>query len=391
MNQPLVDRLKSEFVSHFGVLQAPLLVFAPGRINVLGEHVDYNDGIMLPAAIDKGIYLLVCPRTDSKVVLHALEFNESVTIDLTKSMTKSSVDWANYLIGVMAQFEKLEISIPGFNLVFAGDLPIGAGMSSSAAVETGMAYVLNQLTQANLPTKQLVLMAQKAEHEYAGVMCGVMDQFASMMGQKDRVVMFDSITLEHEYLLADLGEYCFVLLDSKVKHSLASSAYNTRRQESARVLQTIKGTFPKVLNYRDATLDQLYKVKDQLDKVHVRRGKFVIEEIGRVNSAKEAFNSGNWRQLGALMNATHQGLSKEYEVSCPEMDFLWELAQKEPAILGARMMGGGFGGCTINLMPTNKAQEITKRILTTYHDKFGIEGDTYTVHLSDGTHQLNLD
>jgi len=391
VNQPLIDQLKETYHAHFGALTAPMLVFAPGRINVLGEHVDYNDGTMLPAAIDKGIYLLLSPRSDRQAVIRSLAFSESVTIDLAKPMARSSVAWANYLIGVMAQFEKLDITIPGFNLVFVGDLPIGAGMSSSAAVETGMAHVLNQLTQANLPTKQLVLMAQKAEHEYAGVLCGVMDQFASMMGQKDKVVMFDSITLEHEYLSADLGVYRFVLLDSKVKHSLASSAYNTRRQESAQVLKIIKAAFPSVLNYRDATLDQLYKVKDQLDEVHLRRGKFVIEEIARVKSAKAAFNSGNWKQLGALMNATHTGLSNEYEVSCPEMDYLWELAQQEPAILGARMMGGGFGGCTINLMRADHAVEITKRILKTYQEKFGIEGDTYTVSISDGTHQLSLD
>jgi galactokinase len=391
VNQLLINQLIEAYQAHFGTIGTPMLVFAPGRINVLGEHVDYNDGIMLPAAIDKGIYLLVVPRTDRQAVIRSLEFNESVVIDLDKPMAKSSVAWANYLIGVMAQFEKLKLTIPGFNLVFAGDLPIGAGMSSSAAVETGMAYVLNQLTKANLPTKQLVLMAQKAEHEYAGVLCGVMDQFASMMGQKNKVVMFDSISLEHEYLSADLGDYRFVLLDSKVKHSLASSAYNTRRQESAKVLQTIQAAYPNVQNCRDATLDQLTSVKDQLDEVHLRRGKFVIEEIGRVKSAKMAFNSGNWMQLGALMNATHTGLSKEYEVSCTEMDYLWELAQQEPAILGARMMGGGFGGCTINLMRADQANAITARILKTYYEKFGIEGDTYTVSISDGTHQLILD
>lgn len=385
MNQELVTQLEETYHRRFGVPSHLVRVFSPGRINVLGEHVDYNDGIMMPAAIHLGVYFMAELRNDHQIKLYSEMFDEEVTVRSNEPIQKNRVSWANYLLGVVAQFQNKGISVPGFNLAFQGDLPVGAGLSSSASLENGVAVLLDHLTQSGLSRVESALMAQKAEHDFAGVMCGIMDQFASMLGKKDHLVVIDSSDLSHELVPIRMDGYRFVLIDSKVKHSLASSAYNIRREESAEALVAIRRVFPHVSGYKEATIDQLNSVFGDLPPNVYARGKFVIEEIARVRLAVEALRNKNIPDLGALMNATHVGLSQDYDVSCPELDFLVASSQKEPLVIGCRMMGGGFGGCTLNLIRDLDSTDTFERICHDYLQEFGHRPEIIEVEISEGT------
>lgn len=389
MNEIKLKNISDQYAQLFDLTGEETVVFSPGRINVLGEHVDYNDGIMLPAAIDLGIYLIGQEREDHSVNLYASEFKESVTVDTSKKVEKGNVSWANYIIGVIAQFQKRNIDVPGFNLVFEGDLPIGAGLSSSAALECGIAAFIDHITNSYIDKIELLKMAQKSEHEYAGVQCGIMDQFASMMGKKDHLILLDSASLDFEHLKIELDEYRFVLIDSHVQHSLASSEYNLRREECSKVLSTLKARNNKVESFRDCTLDMLSDIIDEIQPVLYKRGKYVIEEMGRVMQVVKALDQKDMSKLGELMYETHLGLSENYQVSCKELDFLCGITLDYDQVLGSRMMGGGFGGCTLNLIEKNAADIITHEIATAYKKKFKINPTIIPVNLSSGTTILN--
>lgn len=362
-------------------------ILSPGRINIIGEHVDYNDGFVLPAAIDKYVCFAIAESGTSQCTLVALDLDKSYTFDLNTELVPVADMWANYILGVVAP---LKNQLKGFNITFSSTIPMGSGLSSSAAVECGAAFALNTLFDLGLSKEQLAKLGQQAEHSFVGVKCGIMDQFASVFGKANQVIKLDCNTLAYEYYPANLGDYCLVLLDSKVKHTHLTSGYNTRRDEVKTGLQIIKHAFPEVNTYRDCTLEQVETVKDSLGDTRYKRCSFVVNEIQRVGEAVQALTSNDFETLGKLMNSTHEGLSVDYEVSCDELDFLVAQAQNIPDVLGARMMGGGFGGCTINLLKKSALLKLEDEIQLAYKKRFGIDLEVYQVAISEGTHLYKL-
>lgn len=361
-----------------------LTVKAPGRINLIGEHTDYNEGFVMPAAIQKAATVYIEKREDSTIHLFAEDIQESYTLNLD-TVTKSSKDWANYIIGVIAQFQKV-VTIPkGFTLRLKSDVPIGAGLSSSAAIECAVAFAINELFSLGLDRMQLTKMAQKAEHEYAGVLCGIMDQFASMFGKKDQVILLDCKTMHYQYYPLKLANYDIVLLDTQIKHALASSEYNTRRAECEQGIVMIQQKYPTTKSLREVSMDMLNECVDssQMTKVY-NRCKYVIEEIERTQAAAKDLQEGQLAAFGQKMFATHDGLSLLYEVSCPELDFLVKEVKDNPNVIGARMMGGGFGGCTINLIKKEATASVVQKLVASYHKTFQKNLLSYEVNIDDG-------
>uniref|UniRef100_UPI001A9784FE galactokinase n=1 Tax=Sabulibacter ruber TaxID=2811901 RepID=UPI001A9784FE len=298
-----------------------------GRVNLIGEHTDYNEGFVLPAAIDKEIYFAIAPNGTQEMRAYSFDLNEKGTFSL-EQVEPTQTAWANYLLGVVAQLQKAGHAVPGFDLVFGGNIPMGAGLSSSAAVECGLAYALNHLFGYGVEKMDLVKMAQKAEHEYAGVMCGIMDQFASMFGKRDHVVRLDCRSLEYQYFPFDMREYRLVLCDTQVKHSLASSEYNTRRQECETGVAILQKHYPQIHSLRDVTLEMLAQHQAEFDPVVYRRCTYVVQENLRVEEGCLDLERGDLEAFGQKMFASHQGLQHDYEVSCPELDFLAEKAKE---------------------------------------------------------------
>jgi galactokinase len=358
-------------------------ILSPGRINIIGEHVDYNDGFVLPAAINKYVCLAIAETGSSLCTLVALDLNKSFTFDLNTELAPLEEMWVNYILGVVAPLKK---QLKGFNLVFSSTIPIGSGLSSSAAVECGAAFALNTLFNLGLSNEQLAKLGQQAEHTFVGVKCGIMDQFASVFGKQNHVLKLDCTTLAYEYYPANLGDYCLVLLNSKVKHTHLTSGYNTRREEVEAGLKIIKNSFPEINTYRDCTMEQIVAVKDRLGETLYKRCSFVVQEINRVGEAVEALTNNDFETLGKLMSATHEGLSADYEVSCDELDFLVNQAKNIPEVVGARLMGGGFGGCTINLLKRSAVSKFENEVQVAYKARFGIDLDIYKVDISEGTH-----
>jgi len=362
----------------------PVLVRSPGRINIIGEHTDYNDGFVMPAAVDKAIYFAVKPNNNGLYRFHSFDYNEDYRTDKER-IDPCEVPWANYLLGVVAQFAKDGKEIPGFDCVFGGDIPVGAGMSSSAAIETGIAYALNTVFDLGYDKLTMVKYAQKAEHEYAGVRCGIMDQFAVLFGKNHQAIKLDCRTLSYDYAPIKSDDYLFVLVNTGVKHSLASSEYNNRRKECHTGVQILQQYYPEVEALRDATEDMLREHQLEFPPVIFDRCQYVIQENMRVLFAVEALGKGNFETLGELMYKTHAGLRDLYEVSCDELDVLVEIARGVNGVLGARMMGGGFGGCTINLIARNKREEFKKSMLRKYKTPEGKPPDIVEVEVTSGT------
>lgn len=359
----IINNIQQKFEEKFQ--EKPLIIRAPGRVNLIGEHTDYNDGFVLPAAINKAIYLGMSARADDRIELVSIDLKESYSGQIDK-IEQNDQHWTLYILGVVDQLQKSGIKVGGFNCVFSGDIPLGAGLSSSAALECGVAFGLNELFSLGLEKLQMVKMAQCAENEFVGVQCGIMDQFASMMGKKNAVIQLDCRSLDYTYNPIEMEGIDIVLFDSCVSHSLASSEYNTRRQQCEQGVRLIRQKYPEVNTLRDATQEMLDElVKDQ-DPVVYRRCRYVVQENRRLLEGCEDLKRGDVAAFGEKMFATHEGLSKNYEVSCPELDFLIECVKDHPAVLGARMMGGGFGGCTINLVRKEAIPDLIKEVAEKY-------------------------
>lgn len=377
--------MRKEIEKHFRERynEQPLIVRSPGRINIIGEHTDYNQGWVLPAAIDKAVYVAVSARTDGRYSLHSVGFHETIEGELAD--IRPTQNWSTYLLGVVDQLLQKGYPVRGFNLVVDGDIPIGAGLSSSAAVECAAIFALNELFQFGIPKLELVRMAQQAEHQFAGVKCGIMDMFASMMGQKDRVIRLDCRSLEYQYEPLPLTGYSLILFNTNVKHSLASSAYNERRQQCEQGVYWVQQSIPAAMSLRDISIEQLKQYVLPKDALVYQRCRFVVEEIQRLADACVDLEQGNLSALGKKLLATHDGLSNDYAVSCPELDFLVNAVRNDNRVLGGRMMGGGFGGCTINLVESSYVNELTEKLSRTYRDAWQLELTPYKVRIEDGT------
>jgi galactokinase len=385
MNTFAASVLKS-FAENF--TGSPKLYFSPGRINLIGEHIDYNDGFVMPAAIDKGIYYAINENQTDTIHFYALDFGERYSISIED--IKINDGWRNYVLSIVNEVRLLGIAIRGFNCVFGGDIPRGSGMSSSAAVEGGLAFALNEMFSIGLNRVELALLCQRAEHNFPNVQCGIMDQFANMMGQKDQVMLLDCKSLQHQYFPLSKEGYKIALINSKVHHSLAAGEYNIRRKRCEEGLAILSKLLP-VHSFRDiATVDEMKIGIDSMPGEVYNCCKYVVEEIGRTQLAAELLQSNDMKRFGKLMYATHEGLSELYKVSCAELDFLVDQAKQCPAVIGSRMMGGGFGGCTINIVEEDGVADFIAQTIQAYQQQFNITAEVYIVETSDGTKEIAI-
>ena len=363
----------------------PILVRSPGRINFIGEHTDYNDGYVMPAAIDRQIVAAIDFSIDPHSTLYSVKHNEFFSFHTSDPARVKSPLWANYLLGVVKRFLDEGHAVKAFNCVIDGDVPTGAGLSSSAALECSFAFALNHLQGFDIPKLKLVQIAQWAEHNYAGVMCGIMDQFASLMGQEGKAFVLDCRSLEYKYFPVDLSETSIILCDSMVKHSLASTEYNTRRRECEEGVSILRKYYPDVNSLRDASIQMMEDHFAAFPRKVYDRCSYVIQENKRVLDASRDLDNRDLISFGKRMYETHHGLSELYEVSCDELDFLVEQAREIPAVIGSRMMGGGFGGCTINLVAKKDVPDFVRKITDAYRSRYKVEMKVYDVSISNGT------
>lgn len=348
-----IEHVRSRFKKHFND-EVGSVYASPGRINLIGEHTDYNGGFVFPGAIDKGMVAEIKVNGTDKVRAYSIDLKDYVEFGLNEEDAPKA-SWARYIFGVCREIIKRGGKIQGFDTAFAGDVPLGAGMSSSAALESTFAFALNDMFNLGIDKFELAKIGQATEHNYCGVNCGIMDQFASVFGKEGSLIRLDCRSLEYKYFPFKPVGYKLVLLDSVVKHELASSAYNKRRQSCETAAAAIRNNnHPEVEFLRDATMDMLKEVKDQISAEDYMRAEYVIEEVQRVLDVCDALERGDYETVGQKMYETHHGMSKLYEVSCEELDYLNDIAKK-CGVTGSRVMGGGFGGCTINLVKIGRA------------------------------------
>ncbi|HEV8081523.1 MAG TPA: galactokinase [Chitinophagaceae bacterium] len=380
----VASRVNDIFIENF--TSTPHLYFSPGRINFIGEHIDYNDGFVMPAAIDKGICYAIALNNTDEINFYSVDFNEKLLIN-TRGIKKMT-GWRNYVLGVVNEFQLLKKEVKGFDCVFGGNIADGAGISSSAAVEGGLAFGINELFNFRLNRKELALLCQRAEHNFPGVMCGIMDQYANMFGKKHHVILLDTRSVEHQYFPLKLEEYEIVLINTKVHHSLASSEYNVRRKECEEGLGILKKE-KGINSFRDIkSAEELLPFKNKMGEKVYDRCLYVVEEILRTQEAAKLLQQNNLTEFGRLMFETHKGLSKLYEVSCKELDFLVEKAKENKAVIGARMMGGGFGGCTINIIKKESTEDFLADATGAYRKEFKIDAEVIKVQIGDGTNEI---
>lgn len=383
MNTIVIEKVTAVFREKFQ--QDPLLIFAPGRINLIGEHTDYNEGYVFPAAINKGIYLAIAPTAENHSNIIAIDAKKTLKFSMDKIRKRNYNTWKNYILGIVHELQTKGIQLSNVNAVFGGDIPVGSGLSSSAALENAFAFGFNELFNLGLDKMTLTQIAQKAEHNFVGVQCGIMDQFASMFGKKDKALLLDCKDLSYTIHPLHLKAYELVLINTNVSHSLASSAYNERRAVCEQVSKLLN-----INSLREATLEDLHTIKDQISTPAYQQATYVIEENQRVLDAAKALESGDITRLGELLFLSHKGLSEQYLVSCEELDFLVEKARNHTAVIGARMMGGGFGGCTINLVRSTQKEIFLSEIQQTYFQQFNNHCSVYEVTTSNGTQIITL-
>ncbi len=363
----------------------PLLVKAPGRINLIGEHTDYNNGFVLPAAIDKYIYFALSEAENtSTCCIYSMDKEQHFKFSLDSFEPLPAGSWQNYILGVVSELQKAGFEVRAFQLVFGGNIPEGAGLSSSAALECGLAKGLATLFNFSIDNSQLALIAQQAEHNFVGVKCGIMDQFASLNGRKDQVMLLDCESLNINYFPLLLEEYSLVLCNSNVTHELASSQYNVRRSQCEEGVTKLQKYDNSIQSLRDVSLEFLQKHQSVLDSTVYKRCHYIITENQRVHAFCEALQEKRFEEAGELLYKAHAGMQHEYEITCPEIDFLVESTKELPEVLGARMMGGGFGGCTLNLMRGDFKKDFTHIISERYKTKYEIDPTIFEVNIANG-------
>jgi galactokinase len=369
------------FQSHFST--TPLITFAPGRINLIGEHTDYQEGFVFPAAVEQGIWVGIQKNNQTVCRLYSVDFDQEFSFELEAFSPKKG-HWATYVMGMVALLQQAGYPIAGFDMVIGGDIPVGSGLSSSAALSVAIGTAISALFNFQIPKKSIALYGQKSEHLFAGVKCGIMDPYASAFGVKGTALLLDCRSNTHEEVSAEFGDYALILVNSKVKHSLADSAYNKRREACEESVRILAPHFPGINTLRDIPLTDLDKVEELLPSELFPKAKHLITEISRVHLAAEALKAHELKLFGDLLKASHQSLSKDYEVSCPELDFLAEKSWQLDGVLGSRMMGGGFGGCTINLVKNTAIADFEREIAASYAEKFGIQPDFIRVKIGAG-------
>lgn len=382
----LVKHVSSDFKSRFD--KEPVLVESPGRVNLMGDHTDYNDGFVLPAAIDKKIVLGISPNEMDKVRAFSIDMNETVELELNNP-EQSDKQWANYVKGVICEIREKGYSLNGFDVVFSGDIPIGAGLSSSAALEGALLVGLNHIFDLDLSKTEMARIGQLTEHHHVGVNCGIMDQFVNLHGAENSVLKLDCRSLEYEPFPFERDDIKIVLCNSKVSHNLAYSEYNIRRAQCEEGVEVLRKYDADIQNLRDVSREFLEEQKNEMKKVIYQRCKFVLDENERVLTACKHLTENDFEAFGQCMFESHEGLSKEYEVSCKELDLLVETAKEQAGLYGARMMGGGFGGCTINLVKEEQVEAFQKEISKEYRNRTGIEVEMYVTQIASAVNIIH--
>ena len=381
MKKELINKIKNIYKKNFS--ENFLLVDSPGRINLIGEHTDYNEGFVFPAAIDKSIVAAIGKSDSGSCNLFATDLGETYEFIPKDIKSIPNGDWRNYIVGVVGELEKEGISVPAFNYVFGGNIPKGAGLSSSAALENSVVFGLNELFNLGLTKREMIFISQKAEHNYVGVRCGIMDQYASMFGEEDKAVLLDCRTLESKLFPLEFENHQVVLINTNVSHNLVDAEYNDRREVCEKVAALANINF-----LRDATEDLLLKVKPQLSEVEYQKALYIVQENERVLKAGQMLEEGNLEAFGNLLYRAHNGAQHQFKISCKELDFLVEKAKENPKVIGARMMGGGFGGCTINIVQKDTLDDYLEETTNAYKAKFGISCSIYFIKISQGTHLI---
>lgn len=382
MESSVLHKVRSAFVTEFG--QDPIVIFSPGRVNFIGEHTDYNKGYVFPAAIDKGIYLSIYRAKGEQSNILALDMDERYSFNMKGLLDEVPTgSWSDYVMGVVVELKKKGLELEPFNAVFSGTIDAGSGLSSSAALENAFVFGLNTIFDLKLTPTEMIFISQAAEHHFVGVRCGIMDQFASMFGKEGAALFLDCKTLESDSHPMHLEGISVLVINTNVKHSLADSAYNERRTSCEQV-----AAFLNKESLREVTLVELEQHKDQIAHETYRKARYVIEENERVLLFQKAVNERDFEGMGALLYASHEGLKYDYKVSCDELDFLVDFGKDLSYVLGSRMMGGGFGGCTINLINTSQMDQFGAEIIEAYRRAFGKDCTLIHINLSDGTKEL---
>lgn len=377
----MISQLTKTFQSYFA--STPLVAFAPGRLNLIGEHTDYQEGFVFPAAVSQGIWVGIQKNELTVCRLYSMDFAQEFSFELDFISPKNG-HWATYVMGMCALMKQSGYEVRGFDMVIGGTIPVGSGLSSSAALSVAIGTAISSLFDFQIPKKNIVLYAQKSEHLYAGVKCGIMDPYASAFGAKEKALLLDCRTNTHQEIPVQLGDFSLMLVNTKVKHTLADTAYNKRREACEESVRILQGEFPDIKTLRDISVNDLGKVEKLLPADLFPKAKHIITECARVHEAAKALQAGDLVSFGKLLNATHQSLSQDYEVSCPELDFLAENAQELDFVLGARMMGGGFGGCTINLVKTSELESFQSALKSPYEQAFQKSPEFILVEIGDG-------
>lgn len=380
------QNLEKEFTEKYG--RKPLVIAAPGRVNLIGEHTDYNEGFVLPGAVDKCIYVAMAQNDSANINVFARQFNESASFPVNEQSPRKG--WLNYLIGVNYLLqEKTGRATGGLDVMIDGDIPVGAGMSSSAALCSAFGFGLNHVFDLGQSRMELARIGQQTEHRFVGVKCGIMDQFASLHGRKGHVMKLDCRSMEFEYIPFNFPDVRIVLVNTMVSHSLAGSEYNQRRQQCEEGVKIMKKYLPEIHSLRDVPYEQLAKHWQEFPPVVYERCSYVISENQRLLAGCDALRNNDLQGFGEMMFGSHKGLSRHYAVSCPELDLLVELARPMSSVLGARMMGGGFGGCTINVVQADQVEKFTDEIQQGFKSKFNVLPEVYVTKIEDGTRIVN--